>query len=363
MIEQLKGLAKFAEKPLATGILKIRGYETKMVFEKRIEVFGITVSKYFFSKTKRIIDIDAPVFYLKVNRIADYTLRCIQEWLNIVYEMKADFYFICDSDLLRHMILNTCRFQDGDIKFLKSMRKELKHTAKNLYTGHWKNATYAHLTPFYHAKNNGIKRFWNIDADDTMFLLEPQLVSKILKKVEMESDQKGIAANSLDIWRSKTFGVHWTLGILYINGMEDFCRIFEANRNLSWTREYEAVTDAFNLDWFMSSLAKKEDINIQSFYVDNAMFIHWGSFILNPFSASIFSWKDGKLVLPIQKNIFDDELGEVEIADCLKIDIGLSGKEGNVFWKNEVSVQRFFNSTQCRLFRSGNVNSQKLIPF
>lgn len=77
-------------------------------------------------------------------------------WLDIVYEMGKDYYFVCDNKWLEHKILKRRRFYDKDIKFIPSYSYRIMRVADKLCSEYWKFATYAHLTPFYHSRKKDI---------------------------------------------------------------------------------------------------------------------------------------------------------------------------------------------------------------
>lgn len=264
------------------------------------------------------------IIYFKINRNSTYAIHCIQNWVDVANMLNYDYYFICDNNELKREVLKSVNFHNTDIKFIPSMRDELKDINEIFYTGRWKYATFAHLTAFYHAKKIGINKVWMIDADDTQFMLNPYRISQILQTVELESEQKHYHMISLDMWRSRTAGRHWTFGIAYMNSF-DFCRIFEMETK-QWM-EFEQLAE-YNLDWYFSYLKLTNVANIVTFYVNNCYFIHWGNMLTNPIGSSIMFWHDSRVTYPILDNILEDhEMGDIPIADCICIDIGSSKKE------------------------------------
>lgn len=308
-----------------------------------------------------------PVFYLKINRIADYTLMCIQNWLNVIFYMDGDFYFVCDNKRLEREIVSRLYFRDGDIKFMSSRRKELKNVAKNLWTGSWEMATYAHLTPFYHAKENGIKEYWAIDGDDTMFFLYPEQTIKVLEIAQKISKENGISAFSLDMHWSQMKGKHWSLGVLYINDTVDFCNIFENVHGLDWTGSYKEIDDMFNLDWFFNYLRDNYVAKIETFYVEDCYFCHWTSNLLRHLIyGNLCYWHNKKIVYPIIKDIYQNEkLGMIDIEKCYKISIDTTLEEGRKFMENEVSSIHCYTPKARKAFGLGDygTNSIYYLPF
>ncbi|WP_428058217.1 hypothetical protein [Candidatus Avelusimicrobium faecicola] len=291
-----------------------------------------------------------PVFYLKVNRLADYTLPCIQHWINIINNTGADFYFLCDNKKLQNEILRWICFPNRNVKFISSWRKKLKKIIFNIGTKNWIKATAAHLTSFYHAKQQKITKFWTIDADDTMICQYPEKGAKFLQQVELYAEKHNVAACSLDMWRSRTKGKHWSFGVCYVRDMVDFCSIFDRNEDLSWISNYLKLDTAFNLDWFFTYLKEKKNIKIESFYFSNCYFIHWGSFIFNPIGASVYYWENGKLCLPVLAEVFQKkDLGVFKIADCFKVDIGKPLSASLDFLLNEATNFHRFGPEHWKL--------------
>ena len=317
-----------------SGIVKINVGDS---IKKELRLFG----NFILKKKRKKYD---NVLYFKINRESDYALSCIQEWINIAYEMDYDFIFICDNNKLKYDIIRKCYFKDTNIRFISSMRHKLKKIAINLGTKKWLNATYAHLTPFYDAKKNKIKSFWNIDADDTSILLYPQFVNKLLKTAEKIAKEESYDAFALDMWRSKTLNKHWSLGIFYVDDGAFFRNIFEKVKDMNWTDSLKKYDRNFNVDWFMTYLKNEKIANLQTFYPNNTMFIHWGNFINNVSGCWVNYWIDDKVYYPIFSAIYNNqELGIIEIGDCIKIDLNLELKDSLLFFENEIPQCRFFS--------------------
>lgn len=263
------------------------------------------------------------VFYLKVNNISNTSIQCIQHWVNIVGWMKADFYFVCDNPLLEQLIYERVHFDNKNIKFIKSVHYPLNRIVRNLSTSFWKKATYAHLTTFYHAQKNKIRNFWNIDADDTMLLVEAPRAAEILKKAKNYADENNLSAFSLDMHTSRTHGIHWSFGITYTRFNIDWMSIFQNVNDSSWMKNYLGLFDTeMNLDWYLTYLRDVKDVKNSTFYVDNFHFMHYGDFMLNPISWHISHWKNGEVYYPILRHVFNNtDLARIPISTrSIKID-------------------------------------------
>lgn len=298
---------------------------------------------------------EQPVFYLKINRDAPYTIECIQMWLDVVKTIGADYYFVCDNKWLEHKVLKLCIFPNRDIKFISSFGKNIIHNAKSLYTGNWKNATYAHLTPFYHAKLNGIRNFWSIDADDTFFLMNADRTVSALRCAQNYAFENCMDIISLDMWLSRTCGQHWSFGVTYADlDRVDYIKIFDSVSSQAWMDSYKDIEESFNLDWFFTYLRDKTEVNVGSFYVERCWFVHFGNFISNPIYGWINYWESGKIHYPILENVYNNrEIGCLNIADkVFSIDVGASKEEGMKILENRVCKSRYFRKQQHRLFNN-----------
>ena len=265
----------------------------------------------------------AETFYLKVNRFDAYVFRCVQHWIDIINELNADFYIICDKPDLEISILSCVRFKNKNIKFLKSIKKPLHKIVENIATSQWINATYAHLTPFYHAKQHNLNNFWNIDADDTMFSLYADKVANILKRVKIYAEQEHIDAFSLDMHTSRTHGKHWSFGICYVNNTnKDWFKIYNNNKNTEWRNNYLTYDWQFNLDWFFTYLRDEKIAKIKSFYVDNIQFIHFGDFLWNTIDSGVYHFKNNRIIFPMLLDVFGTaKFGDIPIwSGDIKID-------------------------------------------
>lgn len=285
---------------------------------------------------------DLPVLYLQINREASYTLDCIQMWLYIVKQLGAEYYFLCDNFRLAHRVLKTCRFPDANIRFIRSKNLSVRKKAERLCSQGAMMLTEAQMTPFYHAKEHGISCFWKIDADDTMFLTAPEKIAAAMREVEAKAKTEGKAAVSYDMWFSHMAGRHWSFGVTFISGSEDFTNIFRRLKDNSWMREMSEYTDWYNLDWFFTFLMQKREIPMGVFYIDDCMFIHWGDNLRNPYNSWISEFSNGKLRYPILEYIYGKpEIGVKEIRpESWGICVGTSLEEGKRFLWNEICQMR-----------------------
>jgi hypothetical protein len=270
-----------------------------------------------------------PLFYLKVNQDDEDSLICIQYWINIIAEMHADYIIICDNKSLERKILKKIFFPNSNIKFIKSTRKSfLPILKKQKLQKKWYKAACAHLTTYIHAKKNNIKHFWNIDADDALFLVEPKKAVTILQTAQDYANENQLDDFSFDFWATKCRGRHWSFGITYTRNSADYIKLLQENI-ITWDN-YKRWTTVHNLDWLFSFLKDSGKLNLKSFYVENMYFIHWGRFIGDMKNAYITTWKNNQMYYPILKDIFKDKRGILPVVSediVHKFELGVSEDE------------------------------------
>ena len=261
--------------------------------------------------------------------------------------MNADCYIICDNKALQKRVnreVNSCGLEK---KFLPSIKKPkiIKHICTSLWASRAGNA---HLSTIYYAKSHGHKQFWNIDADDTMFLLNAKKVAEILGQVAKYAQNHKIHAFSLDMWHSRTFGSHWSFGITWSSLECDWCEILEGNKDSKWQEKFMSLDNGnFNLDWFFTYLGASGLANVATFYIENALFIHFGDFFINKFALGlgVCHWQNGLLRYPLLLEIYGSKrFGQIPIAkDCVKFDANLSKQDAFDFMQKEMSLLSEFS--------------------
>lgn len=276
---------------------------------------------------------DKLTVYLKVNREDGFAFLCMQHWLDIIGKLDANIYIICDKKNLELRILRHLAFHDDNFKFLKSSdSNESKEMVKKIFCKRWAKAAFAHLKTFEHSKAINAPYFWNIDADDTMFLTPANNVVEILKEAQNYAIKNDIDAFSFDMWFTRTYRRHWSFGITFTNNKKNWFEIFKNNLDPSWQNPYKEYATLFNLDWLFTSLRDSKIAKNETFYIDNMQFIHWGDFFTNPILTGYFKWENNKLIFPILHNIYKSELGIVDVAsDCVKLNYLINSDECTKF--------------------------------
>lgn len=286
------------------------------------------------------------VFYLKVNNISNTSIQCIQHWVNIVGWMKADFYFVCDNPLLEQLIYERVHFDNKNIKFIKSVHYPLNRIVRNLSTSFWKKATYAHLTTFYHAQKNKIRNFWNIDADDTMLLVEAPRAAEILKKAKNYADENNLSAFSLDMHTSRTHGIHWSFGVSHIINNVKISKLLDFGKS-DWYKHYLGI-EPKNLDWYMNYLKDfMPNYKVMSYCINNLLFLHDTEFFTAGW-LSFMQYKNEVIEYPIFKKFYElDDIGLAYIPlhkDVIKFDLNIEEKEGLDFLFDNFVNKNIYNT-------------------
>ncbi len=276
------------------------------------------------------------IFYLKVNRLIDYTIRNLQTWIRAIGLFENSYvYVLCDNDALSERILNEVDFNGLSWQFLKSCRDEryLK-LVENISVAKWHNAAYAHLTPFIHASENAYTEgYWNIDADDTLICASPEHQKEILETAREYAETHNIDLFSLDMWRSRSYGMHWSFGITYTNGNVNWLDVMKKHQSCKdGSRYFMNGNHPKNIDEYFTYIkAIESDVKIETFCIDNLLFVHYSDdFIMNPITSGVYRWSEGMLEFPIIKYVYGiNSLGDIAIAeDVVRLDIGLEKSEG-----------------------------------
>ena len=301
-----------------------------------------------FSRNRKNI----PVFYLKFNNSNSmYNFHCLSDWIYIARKMGADYYILCDNKKLKKKILQSCKFPDSDIKFLKSDIFIPKKIIKTVSTTSWHNAARAHLTTFFHSKKNCIKEFWNIDADDTSFMLSPFEIAGFLIKVASYAKANDINIMSLDMHASRYWGKHWTFGVSYCQNNCDYISIIKKEKDLNWRKDFAKIRPhgVFNLDSYFMYLKNHNILRLASFNIDNLYFVHWGTVGFRNAYRFIQVEKGNKMYYPLGINLFGDNKFNMfpTADDVINFDFGISEDESIKYFEKKMYKFVKNNYEQC----------------
>lgn len=319
----------------------------------RIHVLGIPVLEYikkgkrrkysFPSKRRNRPYPEQTAIYLKVNRWHETSFMCIQQWVSIAATIGAYCYIICDNKKLKSEICKNVLFPNDIYSFISSNRISLVTLVNKIISiKRWINTSYAHLTPFWHASANGIKCHWNIDGDDIILLVNINEVARVLKQAEEYANNHDVHCFGLDMFVSRTYGVHWSFGVTYVRKPNECLKIIE--NNADWKHDYARhkkfnidylKSTNLNLDWFFTYLRDTKQLKVKAFYADNLAVCHMPDRLLSLYGAYIGEWKNGELHFPILLNVLKNKRrGLLPIfKNCVKIDADIK----------ESALQEFLN--------------------
>lgn len=310
---------------------------------RQIHLFGKPIFEYYKldgEKSCRFIwnnnvpkDKTNEVLYLKLNKFDEGAKKCFEYWLQVANSMDAAVIILCDKEDITKRILRETKFQTSIVRFIKSQRAMFKKFVNKMQLDKWwYNAAYAHLTTFSHAIDNNIQNFWNIDADDTIFMVEPSKIAKYMLEIKQYAAKNEISLFSLDMHHSNSNSFHWSYGITYTRNPEEILEEFYKKDNLKKWKKYQkdnvlCRTPILNLDWFTTFIKSNKNLKIETFYIDNIYFLHFSNPLLSStHSLSLFS--DNKIIYPIFKDVYGINnimISEVPIAkDDIKFDFNLS---------------------------------------
>lgn len=289
---------------------------------------------------------DQRVFYLKVNRLHRTSYQCIQHWVDIAAASNAFCYFVCDNKKMEYEIYKNILFHNLDFCFIPSDRKTLKSTVnQSLNDRHkkkWRIIAHSMLTPFLHAAKNNYARSYNIDADDIRILLAHNSVKNAFEKVEEYADQKELDCFNLDMFLSRSFGVLWSFGVVYVRTPKKCIEVL--NNNVNWKENTELITKyklgyvwddriSDNIDLVFTFLRDTKQLRIETFYIENSRVVHMPDILLEYWWPFYIHWKNDSLHVPLLREFYNDDLwGTLPIAEGLvKIDLHLTDED---FWRH-----------------------------
>lgn len=353
----------------------INGYVPNKGPYKQLKLFGKVFFQYskfngkarikFFPHRKNpsLVHEYKNAMFFKVNRISEYSLACIHRWMDIAEAMNSLVIIICDNPELEKQIFKHTWFKDPNIRVVTSKRSIYSSFISNIASKSWKNAACAHLTAFYYARQFGVSKFWSIDADDTMFLCESTKVVELLIKAMNYAENENINLFSLDMWKSRTFGKHWSWGITYVRDKDNLYEQLTQEKNAKWTDDYKDCFEPQNTnsDWHINSLVKRGfNIRIGTFYPNETGFIHWGAHVFNPVGSYICKWKDGYISYPIMEALGVKELSRVPIHyECVCFDIGVAQDEMRDCYLNNATWLKWSSDVVAKFYGLDKIKGLK----
>lgn len=341
-------------------ILKKVVVHTKKYNIRRIYLFNIPLFQYikirrnrkkykFYSLIKRNMPSENQrIFYLKVHRVHKLSIDCIKQWVNIVTALNGFIYFVCDNPKMESDIFNCIQFSKKNFDFIKSDRKTLKNEIEQILNKverapMWKRIAYSMLTPFLHAQKNNYKISYNIDADDILICDDPNIIAEAIKKAETYAINNNLDLFNLDMVYSKSFGVHWSFGVVMCLNPKKCIDIVK--KNVNWRINQELIDKYnicwinkfnFNVDWLFTYLRDTNQLNMKTFYIENGLVIHMPDLMLEHGWAFVLQWKNNHIQFPLLTNTYNKKIWDImPIPEkCVKIDVGVEENDYKNFLKN-----------------------------
>lgn len=312
------------------------------------------------------------IFYLKVHRVHRTSFDCIRQWLDIAEQMNAFVYFVCDNPEMEAKIKEMClpnRFFD----FIKSDRKTLRAEIKKILhkverQALWERIAYSMITPFIHAKNNNYKISYNIDADDILLCIEPKKICEAFIKAEKYAIDDKIDLLNFDMFYSKSYGVHWSFGVVICANPQKSIEVLKNNTNwrgnktliqkynICWIDKFN-----FNVDWLFTYFRDTKQLNMKTFYIDKGLVAHMPDIILEHGWAFMIQWENNEIKFPILTNLYDRKVWDkIPIPkDAIKIDVGLQHDDYKRFLCNFYDFGVGFEMDMLDYAKSRNLISQE----
>lgn len=276
---------------------------------------------------KKKPNIDKKMFYLKVNnRNYGYSIMCLQQWINLIEQMDADYYIICDDEEVEKTILENISFSKSDIKFIKSDRKTYSPLLNMLCSKMFHNKAFAHLTAYTHAKSNNIKYYWDIDADDIYLFMSTKKLQELLEKAEEIAIEKNFHALSYDTDRSATLGLTWKMGITFVKVADEFDELLYSVNPIDLRNYYlnYFAQKSSDLNGIFTYLKALGIMWLGTFNAPNVYCLNWGMCNFRDFSRMLQVADLPNEILPVHDMLDKNRTQKHELSpDIISIDISM----------------------------------------
>lgn len=325
---------------------------------RRFTLFNIPIFEYGIENNKNYwkfllfksnIKPEDEIFYLKQNKVNGYSLKFLQQWIDIIPDTSKIFIIVDDNKYLKK-IVDTVKFKNRNVFFIKSIRNHYICSLLNRLNidKSWINAACAHLTTFYHSQKHNIKTFWNIDADDTLICLNPDKAYFCLRQVSDYAIKNNIDAFSLDFYYSRGAGKfnHWSFGVSHIINNVKISKMLDFGKS-DWYKHYLGI-EPKNLDWYMNYLKDfMPNYKVMSYCINNLLFLHDTEFFTAGW-LSFMQYKNEVIEYPIFKKFYElDDIGLAYIPlhkDVIKFDLNIEEKEGLDFLFDNFVNKNIYNT-------------------
>lgn len=273
------------------------------------------------------------VFYLKVNSGSISSLFCMKYWVDVATCLNAAIYFICDKPNLKKDITEkiklplNCEFIRSDQK-LQSLTDALLKGARIDCGSQCK----AHLTPFFHSVENNFSISYSVDADDLLCLCRPEILAMSFRKAENIALTNRLDILGLDLLCSRTFGIHWSFGIVICLNPQNCISVIK--RNVDFRDKIPQASSLgldylkdwnHNIDWVLTYLRDTKQLKVGAYYVENLGVTHIPDQLLFFGWSYLMIYRNGWIEYPIVKDVVKDiqnskvriDPSVYKITDCI----------------------------------------------
>ena len=117
---------------------------------------GVTQILPGIGKTTRHSEIAA---YLKINRKDQYSIFCLQEWIETFHRLNYDCFIVCDNPALYKILEKIVVFPSRRFQIIKSQTRVFNSLLRKMISKCWLKAGIAHFTTFSHAEKKVMRFF------------------------------------------------------------------------------------------------------------------------------------------------------------------------------------------------------------
>lgn len=294
---------------------------------------GVTQILPGIGKTTRHSEIAA---YLKINRKDQYSIFCLQEWIETFHRLNYDCFIVCDNPALYKILEKEVVFPSRRFQIIKSQTRVFNSLLRKMISKCWLKAGIAHFTTFSHAEKKGYTFFWNVDADDTAFCCNVEERCELLRMAEEYARRNDLDAFSYDMWWTRSVGTHWSFGITFTKTMNKFKSWIKFYANNDWQKYYKKYNVQYNVDWFFTFAKEKGILKCGTFYAEELILIHWGDFFRNNFASNISYFKDEHLHDLLHERLFNSQSQTWKIPGSIPCIIRLNSLNDSVSYLRNV---------------------------
>lgn len=161
------------------------------------------------------------------------------------------------------------------------------------------------------------------------------------------ASKHGFDCINLDMFVSKTFGVHWSFGVVFMRNPRNCIDKIKSNTNWRMSNLVEKYNTCyidefnFNVDWLFTFLRDTQQLKLGTFSINNATVVHMPDISISRHWAFTITWKDKSIEFPLIKYLYKDYMwSSLPINEnVIKIDVEINPSEAsdflNTFYKTD----------------------------